>query len=56
MIFWHLVHIHLTIVTSLSSATRPKTIKIATFYKHLPHNNSDLIKMQNQKIQDKKLT
>ena len=35
---------NLTMVASLSSATRRKTIKVATVY------NSDIIKMQNQKI------
>ena len=47
---------NLNIVTSLSSATRPKTIKIAPVYKHLPRNNFEIIKMQNEKIQKKKLT
>ena len=32
---------NLTIVTSLSSATHPKAIKIATASKHLPHINSE---------------
>ena len=36
---------NLTMVASLSSATRRKTMKVATVY------NSDIIKMQNQKIQ-----
>ena len=36
---------NLTMVASLSSATRRKTTKVATVY------NSDIIKMQNQKVQ-----
>ena len=47
---------NLTMVASLSSATRRKTIKVVTVYNHLPHNNSDIIEMQNQKIQKKKMT
>ena len=40
--FGHQVHLlNLTLVTSLSSATHPKAIKIASVSKHLPHNNSD---------------
>ena len=47
---------NLTMVTSLSSATRRKTIKVVTVHNHLPYTNSDKIKMQNQKIQKKKMT